>query len=342
MEKRISSTEYRLGIYESWPINFNTKYYTDSLRFNILLYQILKNLQNKTKMIMPLQLIKYFINNKILNFHISYFQIRFINKSQSRNIKKELNDDTTLIFKKSNLKLKKNILPFLKSKLKKKIKTKFIITELKKCKDKKPILISQIFYIYLVLQKKWLEFLLKELFQNLFYKSTILISITNLNLLLVSQYKKFPNKLFYKIAEWYKKIGGSKYNFNRNLIYLHYSISYKHLSPVILTILKTDLQRKPYQQRQCLNSFYNLILAYSEIQRNISGARICFKGTIGRHGRSKTTNFFIGRLYNFELIMPVEYSAININSIFGTIGIRLYFCFLDENYANKYFKQIIK
>jgi hypothetical protein len=180
----------------------------------------------------------------------------------------------------------------------------------------------------MTLHTKWLKFLLSDIF-NRFFSRCAKVLMQNCNFILVKTYNHQSRRLFYLIKEWYLKIGANAKSLNERLLYLHYSLVYNNLTSLALLHLKKNLELNPYIQKQIMSAFYNLMLAYLEIQRTLFGLRLVFNGAIGQHGRSKTVTFFYGRLNNFLLTMPVEYTAINIDAIFGTIGARWWLGYMN-------------
>jgi hypothetical protein len=353
MEKRISSTEYRLGIYTGWPIKFQNlkkKFYTDSLRINLLMNQVFNILQNQSKILIPTSLINIYINNKVININFGYFQLQNIDRNEKFTFsdiidKSDDNEETKFID--SDSFLEKDIMPLLKKKIltqKKKLKNINLIQTIKRfklIKNVKKYTRYKFFFaktFMYILHRKWNEYVIEQIFTTLF-KRIVYNLVINLDLLFLKNYNLISKNTFYNIKEWYRKIGGNLFQINKQLLLLHYALTYKNFTPLILIKLKNDLESNPYRQKYIMNLFYNLLLSYSEIQRNIFGIKIDFKGAIGQHGRTKTVQFFTGRLYNFELVMPIEYAAINVNSIFGSIGVRWWFSYL-ENFTEKHLQKI--
>lgn len=353
MEKRISSTEYRLGIYKDWTVQnptFKTKYYTDSLRINLLLHQILTAMQKEQGILIPTNLISVFINQNILNLSFGYFQIESINPATDLLLSDDdLTKEKETMFDDSDALLYTLVLPILRQKMKQQITSKLTSIKIKQTIGKKVKLVKKtkkekkfrvakhmsaasllLFYFYL--HRKWYEFTLNQVFSALVYKPTKITAINYDREIISNCFSETTYhtiRSFQLMKEWYTKIGGNLVNIDKRLVYLHYSLAYKNFTPLVLHKLKQDLEENPYKQKQTMTMFYNLLLAYIEVQRHITGIKLSFKGAIGQHGRAKTLHFFAGRLYTFELMMPIEYSAININSIFGTIGLRWWLNILD-------------
>jgi hypothetical protein len=380
MEKRISSTEYRLGIYTGWPLNFQNvrkKFYADSLRINLLLQQVFVLIQKQCDILIPYSIINVYINNKIININYGYFPLIVDEDVKFDLLFETESEEDAAKFAESDNVIKTIIIPLLQAKLKKNFvkKKKFPVISKNKLQIrffrlnkqdktfvpyKAPIISKKpqdkrrrrlknnlkLFYFEEFLEYffiKWHRFVIEQIFAELFKRNSIVQNI-NLKTYFLQHYNTLDDTsfLFNNVKDWYKKIGGNLKNFMDQLLPLHYSLIYKNFMPLVLLKLRNDLEQNPYRHRGIMTTFYNLLVAYKVMQDNISGLKLTFKGSIGQHGRTKTLHFFFGRLYTFELSMPVEYCAANANTIFGTIGIRWWINYHEERFEDESLKQLLR
>lgn len=96
-----------------------------------------------------------------------------------------------------------------------------------------------------------------------------------------------------------------------------------------LSMIKKNIEQNITKQKQNITESYNILFAYTWVQRNIEGLKINFKGTIGRHGRAKTITFLLGGLYQASLIRQVEYYYTKIDTKFGCISMKVWCVFND-------------
>jgi len=357
MEKRTSSTELRLGLNLEWKNNYLTsyKYYNDSIKTTLFLNYILNGLQNDNEIIIPNPLTKYFIShNKILinfayiNKYDNYVFINLLNRVEKEDLtlvdenqrsyysdsfessllfllKQNKKITKKLIKSKKLLKIKRNI-----SVKKKKLKRIFFhqLLNASEIHDSNPKFLKKKLFILnfnsLLCNKLKHENL--NIFLSLLLKKQTFIHSINLSQIL-SKNPAFIFKNFIEIQNWFKKFGGSLINFKKNLITTHYALTYNHCIPLLLNLYKTQIEKNLTKQRLIMNTTYNLLFAYTWVQRNLEGLRINFKGTIGNHGRAKSVTFNLGSLYQSAVNRPIEYFYIKIDTKYGSIGMRLWCIF---------------
>jgi len=335
MENRISATELRLGFTSNWKINYFTsnKYYTDSTKILLFITYFFNGLQKQLNYTIPQSFIKIFISNE-------FYYINFIYIINKRNQKKTIFDP---------------IRPSLESELQKSLTTGEIYSDLtekylykyyniinKKLKIKKVKVFNfnkkklnkkklnklksrLIFLTFKTLNTKIFEENLNQLFETLTQKKSYVTSLNISQILAKSPEALFKN--FYDIRIWYRKFGGNTYKIKQKLLTTYYSVTYKNCLPLYLNMIKSGVEYQLMKQRNVMTTSYNILFAYTWVQRNLEGLKISFKGTIGNHGRAKSMTFMLGSLYQSSLIKPIEYHYIKIDTKFGSISMKLWCIF---------------
>ena len=340
MEKRISPVELRLGFNADWKQKFLTanKFYNDSIKLTLFIIYFLDGLQKVLGYTIPNPLVKIFISKNYFSVNYVYIlnkkkqkinkiemsEDEDVSEQSEKNLEKCLNKNIStknlvklkinkLLLKTANrLKKKKSI---LKIKLKHKIKFKIIKKKLK----------TLIILAIKNLNNKLFEENLCNLFFTLTKKPCYITKINLAQTLAKNPENMFKN--FYEIRDWYKKIGGRLFGFNKRLITTYYALSYKNCIPLYLNMIKNDIENNLTKQRSIMTMTYNILFAYTWVQRNIEGLRITFKGTIGNHGRAKSMTFMFGGLYQASLSRQVEYYYVKIDTKFGCIGMKFWCVF---------------
>lgn len=330
MENRISSTELRLGFTSNWKTNYFTanKFYTDATKTLLFILYFFNGLQKQLNYIIPLPFIKIFISNNC--FHINFIYMKnkrnkkiildpirpdFQDELQKNLTTGEIYSDVTEKY------LQQYYQQINKVVLKKKIKRK-----LKKNKNFNKILKNKLILLtFKTLNNKIFESTLTELFCTLNKKKSYITSLNISQILAKSPEALFKN--FYEIREWYKKFGGNTYKLKKKLLITYYALTYKNCLPLYLNMIKNDISTQLTKQRIMMTTSYNILFAYTWVQRNLEGLKITFKGTIGNHGRAKSMTFMLGSLYQSSLIKPIEYYYIKIDTKYGSISMKLWCIF---------------
>lgn len=337
MEKRTSSVELRLGLSLDWKVNYYTatKYYTDTTKILLLLLYFINGFQKQLNYIVPTSFIKLFITNErvVVNFAYldtfdnSIFVSKF-NRVEEEDLENEILDEDFYLencekklrlFQKkvSNFKIKRNLNRH------KNLKRFFIKFSKKNTSNK---FMKQLFVLtFKILNSKVYEDNLNDVFSSVLNKQCNINTMNFKQMLAKNPEYLFKN--FYEIKEWYKKIGGNLYNFKQNLLLTHFALNYNNCMPLFLNLIQIQMQENLSKQRVLMSTAYNLLFAYTWVQRNIEGMRICFKGTIGNHGRAKSVTFLLGGLYQSSFIRPIEYYFTKIDTKYGSIGMRLWCIF---------------
>jgi hypothetical protein len=328
LENRISSTELRLGLTSNWKINYFTanKFYTDSTKIILFIIYFVNGLQKQLNYTIPQSFIKIFISNH-------YFFINFIYILNKK--KKKINLEATRPSFESEL--QKMILTgetysdlaerYLSKYYKANNKKIKIINKTKQKNKKKfkNLKLKLIFLILKTLNIKIFEENLNELFYTLMHKKSYVTSLNISQILSKSPKALFKN--FYDIRHWYRKFGGNTYKIKQKLLTTYYALTYKNCLPLYLNMIKNNVEHYLTKQRIMMTTSYNILFAYTWVQRNLEGLKITFKGTIGNHGRAKSMTFMLGSLYQSSLIKPIEYYYIKIDTKFGSISMKLWCIF---------------
>lgn len=329
MEKRTSAAELRLGFSLNWQLSYLTsnKYYLDNTKTILLFLNFLNGLEKELDLTIPKTFFKIFISQKYIYINYVYLNNRK-NKEYNELLftldDMNIEEDTPILDKSHNyVNQLYNLTSKLKNNSRKKNKLKQFF--IKKLKNKKTNLKKLTIINLNTLNLKLYQLILNELFNVLTKK---LSKITNINLhqiLNKNSEKLFKN--FYDIKQWYKKIGGNLFKFKQTLMLSYFSLTYKDCLPLLINMTKQNIEENITKQKIMMTNMYNILFAYTWVQRNIEGLRINFKGTIGNHGRAKSLTFMLGLIYQSSLIRPIEYYSIKIDTKYGSIGMRIWCIF---------------